>query len=514
MIDPRTDPTEPQLDLFSLFVILVKRWWVVVIVFLAAIAVALASWSVQDDPLPEYEARTSLLIVTPVSYRVPNQESTQEVRADTPRLSVDTILSLATAKDLYQNIIDDLDLTDADGAPISVDGLAKLMHSSVSTPDEDSNVPLLTTTVQGNDPVTVGLIARKWADAFTEKNAEVVALVLDESYAITVNAFETGASNLEAKHLELLDYQETRITDRLNVLEERLTSRNQIKSERANERLSVSVSIALKSQNREIGITQSAHLRAIDQLESKMIALVGAKSRLNSSLDALSKQDPVILLERRISNDSLFAFLTTQPTPEGIAGLEDLVLVEEQKNEIYYRLSQQVIEDESNVASLESEILNLMDVVSSLDNEISTLSLAIDSGNGILAQFDDITDLLLENFEEESRSIDDQMTLRTALGISQSTQEIEILTENQVLLANAKADADVPREDGSETIRLVETAITPSTPINAPDSRPLSQLLLIAVAVGLFLGTLTAFGYHAFLLALARVNVDLHRRSA
>ena len=102
MTTPRRESPEIQWDLIGLFFILVMKWWVIVLVFLAAIVVSVALWLVQDDPDPVYEATTKLLIVAPISDRILSQSESEAGSVLGPGLSVDTILDLATAKDLYQ----------------------------------------------------------------------------------------------------------------------------------------------------------------------------------------------------------------------------------------------------------------------------------------------------------------------------------------------------------------------------------------------------------------------------
>ena len=506
MTEPRTDPQVIQWDLIGLFSILVNKWWVVVVVFLAAIAVAFALSAVQDNPEPVYEATTKVLVVAPISDRVLGQADQGDGTTSTPGLSIDTIHSLATAKDLYQGIIDNLELTDAGGGPTSVETLAGLISSSVSTADEDGTLPLVTTTVQGNDPETVGSIARLWAEAFAEKNGEIVALEAAGSYELAIGAYEIGLANLDSEQDELLGYRQTRADERLSTLLTRGTERIQLEAERDVQRQAIPNAASLQLLEIENDVSRTSYRAALTSLDAKRSEIVGARSDMDSSVEELSLLEPVILLDRRISNESLITFLSNEPTLEDLAALEDLVFVEEEKNELYYQVRERAIRETTLVARLEEEISTLASSVSTLGTEIEARSASIDSTRTTLAEFDDDTGFQLSHFDDETASFAAEFKVETDLNVAQRLQEIEVLDTEVVRLLDVRSAAEEARSEGAGTIRLVEAAITPSAPIPHSGPRPLSHLLVIAFASGLFLGPLIALGYHAFQLALARSN--------
>jgi uncharacterized protein involved in exopolysaccharide biosynthesis len=94
------------ISLREYLLVLLRKWWVVggVVVFTVA-----ATWAVArlQPNVPQYEARTKLLIVAPVSERLIGQSVTaqsQNVKVQNPftgaSLSVETLSALATANDL------------------------------------------------------------------------------------------------------------------------------------------------------------------------------------------------------------------------------------------------------------------------------------------------------------------------------------------------------------------------------------------------------------------------------
>ena len=105
--DDRLDASDVENALRRSFAILLRMWWVVVLVFAVTFGTSYANLVDQADT---YVARTKLLIIAPASERMLG-----EAGAPVLSLSVGTLSALATANDLMQATISDLALVDGQG---------------------------------------------------------------------------------------------------------------------------------------------------------------------------------------------------------------------------------------------------------------------------------------------------------------------------------------------------------------------------------------------------------------
>jgi uncharacterized protein involved in exopolysaccharide biosynthesis len=163
---------------------------VVVGVLVVTVGAALAI-TILKPHIPEYQARTKLLIVAPVSERLLGQQKDrQNPQGLNPlggtALSVETLSALATANDLLQRIIAELNLRDpGTGRPWAVEQLAFMIKPKVETAgggSTQSALPLLTLVVRGEDPGQLKDIAEKWAEVFVQTNSQLFATEAARSY--------------------------------------------------------------------------------------------------------------------------------------------------------------------------------------------------------------------------------------------------------------------------------------------------------------------------------------------
>lgn len=169
----------------------VRYWYVVVAVF--AIVMILASVFPRSSP-DVFETQTKLLIVPPISERLITAQApvserliAQQAGAQVAgtNLSVETLLALATASDLLQLVIIELDLNDpTSGLPWPAEQLAGKM-----SPEAEA-AGLLTMTVRGGDPALLKRIANKWAEVFIRKNSELFATEAGRSYQFVLAQFQ------------------------------------------------------------------------------------------------------------------------------------------------------------------------------------------------------------------------------------------------------------------------------------------------------------------------------------
>ena len=111
-------------------------------------------------------------------------------------LSVETLATLATANDLLQKIIVELDLrVEETGRPLAIEELAGMLNSEVET-------PLLTMTVRGRPPGRLQRIANKWAEVFVQKNSELFATEAARSYDFILVQYEETQDALRKQEEE------------------------------------------------------------------------------------------------------------------------------------------------------------------------------------------------------------------------------------------------------------------------------------------------------------------------
>ena len=524
MVDRKTEPVGMESDLLSLARILVIRWWVIIVVILAVFVVTIASWSVQDDPDPVYESTTKLLLVAPVSDRDLALAVEEEGGVPVPGLSFDTILDLATATDLYQSIIDSLDLTNSEGSPISVADLDVLITSSVSQADEGGTLPLLTTTVQSPDPATTGQIARSWADIFAEKNGQLVALQAEGSFDLAVGQYDAGFEDVESVRGQLTTYLQSRVIEQLKIVETRGIDRVELVSDRRNKRQDLqdedsrTVNNAtdteggnvapIISRDADLQRTVSSYDANVALLRTKNLDLVRALVNREDAISAFSSESPVITLNRGMSSEALVAFLATGPGAEQLTALDDLVFVDETKNDIYYELKARVIELNGLVSQLEMEISEITSNVDELKKQINTLKTTADRKAIDLSNFDDETTLLLQAFDDETTRLDSVFEDETKRESRRFDRVLADLNDDLDRLRTKVTDAKSARTDGFGSIRIVEEAITPTSPVAQPDSRSFARWMMMAAAIGLILGLVTAVLYHGILIAIAKTRED------
>ncbi|MFC1935428.1 hypothetical protein ACFLX9_01495 [Chloroflexota bacterium] len=150
--------------------ILLSKWWIVVLIFAAAMGTGLLLASRLP---PEYQARTQLLLASRISERLANGNGNVATN-----LSVDTLSNLAIASDLLEDIIEALGLGNpGSGSTMPVETLATMMQAEVQVAERGDRtvLPLLTMTVRGRDAVQLKEIADKWAELFIQRNALLFA---------------------------------------------------------------------------------------------------------------------------------------------------------------------------------------------------------------------------------------------------------------------------------------------------------------------------------------------------
>ncbi len=474
-------------DLLGLLAIVVRKWWVVVIVFAATVAVALFQ-DRKDEvvPPPVYEARTKLLIVASVSERILSQTEGAEKRV--AGLSVKTLSSLATANDLLQVVITDLDLRVASGRPLPVENLAGMISTEAVTAGDgsDESGGVLTTLVRGDNPGLVTRIANKWAEAFVQRNTELVAFEAAGSYELSATQYESTEQELRAAQAERAAYQDVREAERLA-----------LKQSRARARLAREEETPLAPLDAELSVLSATYSDFLDQLDYKSAALVAAQAGLSQSTEALAAEDPVLVLRRAISSDVLWTLLADRTGASSADELQDLVLEDRERNELYYVLREENVTLRSQVSVLQAEIEYLEEQVDEQRPSIERLTAEVGQGRLDATQFDEETARLLSEFDRE-----------TGLRLSEFDQATGVFQSNLDRLVEGLQAAEIAKAERSGSIRVVEAAVEPSFPLPVSSSTTPSRALPVGAALGLIFGVAAAFVVHVTQVAVARRTGD------
>ena len=416
-----------DLNLSSYLNPLLQYWWICLAVFLVIVMLGVVQVNRQPDI---YEARTKVLILSPVSERLLGDEGTPGNRLPInpflgSKISVDTLASLGTANDLLQDIIERLGLrASATGELWSVERLRSIISVRIENPGgAQASLPLLTMTARSEDPDVVKRVAETWAELFIDQNSNIFATEAARSYNFVVGQFNDTEEELRLKEAEILQLE------RLNSLQ------------------------TLQSQLR---VLTAKYEEFLGRLLERRSELVGARALLASTEDALANEPQVVMLEQSIPISALFVLLASEGGGLDLNGVTELVSVNEERNDLYFSLKNTVINARSRVSTLTSDIAYY---------DTQTLSLQI-----------------------EIIEISSQISERR-LSQNRLNQEVTLLTETFNRLARSLQQSQITKEEQSGFIQIVESAVKPRVPL----ARDGQRTILIAGVGGLMLGVAMAF---------------------
>ena len=374
--------------------VLLRRWWVIVVVVALFVGYVVVG-AVRSDP--QYEARTRLLVIQPVSERL--DEGGGVV---TKSLSVDVLRTLGSANDLLAEIIRTVDLRDAEtGDPWTVERLAGQISIVVETttggPANQEPLPLITMQVRGDDPQQLKEIADAWAELFATRNSLFLADEAARTYDFFVEQFDQTQAELQAKQEERTDFVRE---NRTATLESRLT------------------------------VLTESYQTFIGDLEANRAALAREQSRLDAGRTALAAETPAVDLTETISNDVLLLLLAANPQGVDPADFPELVSTSQEINPVYFELLGRVAASEVEVAALQASISYLEEEVGALAAEIDALSAELATVQATLGRLDRELEILDADF--------------TQLG--QAVQEARVAREEQAGAIQVVEEAIVPSQ--------------------------------------------------------------------
>jgi hypothetical protein len=403
---------------------------------------------------------------------------------------------------------------------------------------------LITTIVRGDDPTIVVTISNVWATTFAEKNGGIVALQASESINLATGLYQDRLETLESAQSELFSFVQTTGLERLDVIRIAETDLATLQPKRANEafikktasgdellrmreafqdgQLEVPGDIPRVTLDLEFNAARTGYSNHMNQIRSKQAALVEELDRLAVFDEALLIEEPILTFERRISNESLLELLAGETLVANIDSIDGLVIHDQQENPRYTELRQDRFESVAKISVIEVSIAHLTIESERLLSDVERLRETIDSEDRALAQYNSESERLIDIQVNQIALEASQFKVETDIQVSMleantaqliRLRELDIVEEDALrssidglLVEIDRLSDDVRTEmaEDSGSIRLIEAAAAPSQPVLQPRSRSLVQRLMIAVALSVILGPLSAFGYHGFKIAWSR----------
>lgn len=408
---------EYEVDLRDYFRVLWKGKWIVIVTFLVSVGTALAiSYSLPK----QYRTETSLLILPPLATEV-GGEVTGTI------FSPETYRRLALASDLLKEVIGEVY---PDGGGTSVSALRGRMNVEVeqtTAKDFPGRFPLyLRVTLTGTDPEKLPPLAEAWARWFTEKNAQLFLSRTAQSYEYVKQNFDEVEQELLAKEKE----------------------RKLLQQENPEPVIQT-----------EVTALQQVYESYLAELSEKRQQLANKAAWLSALQSALAQEPEHFTLERGLSAETLWDFLSTGVSPEELASLPSLTVQDQVLNETYVGLRAQVAEAEATVQGLRGE-------VAYLESKVKETRKVFEEKHAQLVEVQAELDCL--------------------------DREIQVLDDAYASLATKLQEARIARVETPNPIRIVDTPIVPTSPIG-PNKK---MNVAVAGVLGLFGGVLLAFFAH------------------
>ena len=429
--DQRKEPApyEYEVDLREYFQVIWREKWLILLIFIVAAGAAYGFSTIQPA---KYQTGTTLLITPRISQQLGGD---QQGGLFTTNLSTTVYRESAKADDLLQSIINQLDLK-SDEEGLSVSSLEQRMQVNVELSDggADTQLPLVTMTVSGNNPDRLKRIANTWADLFVEKNTELLSSETARSYEFISGRFEEVSGNLNKKEEQKLQYRKEH---------------------------------PLELLRGQLDVLRSSYKDFLSQLQQKRARVEEKKARLRS-LNSVLEQEPQFLeLERSIPEENLWNLLRNEGYAEGgsspreddlddIKGWTDLKILDQEKNNVFFKLKSEKRSVQVDIDALEEEITYL-------ENKTEEFS---------------------QKIEEKQFEID-----QAELQLKQYDREISRLNNTYNTLSENLEEARIAKEEKESSIRIMQRAVTPEKPMGTNTS----QNVAVAGVLGLFIGVLVAF---------------------
>ena len=211
---------EYELDFRELILTLWGYKWF--IIGLCILAVLLAGIYSQYMMKPQYQARSTLLILPPT------YTSSLEIST----FPVETYKNLAMTQSMKSQIIEKLDLKHDNGQQYSPSDLDSMLGIEVQAQprgeDDNLKAPLLLLKVTGSDPGLISNIANTWADIFMNDTRQIRKSEVQEIAGVIQNQFDDTKQKLLNTKQQLREFREQNrlelVKDELNIKKKHLSN--------------------------------------------------------------------------------------------------------------------------------------------------------------------------------------------------------------------------------------------------------------------------------------------------
>lgn len=406
-----------EVDLRDYFHVLWKQKWIVIVTFLVAVATALG---ISYASPKTYQTEMSLLILPPLATEV-GGEVTGTV------FSPETYKRLALSGHLFQEVVDDVY---PDGGGTSASTLRNRMKVEVeqsTAKDFPGRFPLyLRVTLTGTEPEELPLLTETWARHFIERNTQLFLSRTAQSYDYVKENFDEVEQSLLSKEEERKLCQQ------------------------ADPELVIQA---------EVTALQRVYESYLPELANKRQQLANAETRLSALRNTLAQEPEYFTLERGLSSEAVWNFLSAKVSQEELASLPALNVQEQVLNLTYVSIRW-------DIAATDAEVQGLRGEVAYLESSAAEIR---------------------EAFEEKQVQL---VEVEAKLG--RLNREIQVLDDAYTSLATKLQEARIARVEAPDPIRIVESPIVPSHS-TAPNKK---MNVAVAGVLGLFGGILLAFFAH------------------
>lgn len=305
---------EYEINLVDYIRILWEKKWIVILTFVAAIALALVISSVTPR---QYQVQTALLILPPLSQDIGGQVTGTV-------LSPESYKRLALAGDLLEKTIRLANLKESSLTPDQLRARMKVEVEQTTAKEFPARFPLyLRTTFTGSNREDLVKLAEAWVQAFVDQNTELFMTCTAQSLNYVTQTLAEVKHELYAKQEELKAY-----------LQENLET-------------------VVRTEVDALKAKYSDYLKSLADAEKQLSAV---EARVHSLQEALAREPEYFVLARAPSNDALWQFLGTRPDARTLASYSELRLADQVLNTTYVSLREQLASAQAELASLQATV--------------------------------------------------------------------------------------------------------------------------------------------------------------
>ena len=519
------EPYEYEVDLRDYIKVIWDNKWIIILITLIAAGGAYGFSKLESNA---YKTTTSLLITPRISEQIVRRE---EGGLSTVSLPATAYERSALAGDLLREVITEVRLKNQEGEFIRTASLKNRMEIDIQMEaraganGSSLKVPLVTMTVVGGDPEEIKRVANTWAELFREKTTDLFSLETSRSFQFVSGRFENVESELRGAEEEKQEYLDEHPIDMLKAEVSALSNRyrsflTQLQDKEAElvgkkakltelEKKYESYDPLVTVEQQEL---KSEYQSLFSTLQEKRRELNRETVRLAQLQKVIEEEPKYVELQRSVSKEAIWEFLDKDLSEERLSNLPGLKVSDQEKNEIYYRLKEDLSTTKVSVNTLKENIPQLekrlkelkanlgedldqikvtswrrQSYVYSVYERMSDLRIEVDSLQKEVTYLKEKTKELSKTIEAKQAEID-----QVQIKVAQFDRVISRLKDSYTTLSSNLETARLAKEEKESSIRIMNKAVAPERPL----SRNTKQNVAVAGVLGLFVGVLAAFFKH------------------